>query len=345
MTESSVPSYSGYQLVLREQGAGPRDLKPRAHSELCSVNSNRNSFLTFPAGPHRPPSTVRPASPPSVLTHLSPSGQTQENSLLYHTCLPKASFCPGGGQLLWLWPLLLHGGGSPLPRGTRSPLSLLLPGKFCCFARGAGGLEAQSLGSSVRRVSGAECFEGADPLLDGGRSPQGWPRALPGGGGRLAGGGHLSPGVRNTIPQTFQALAKPGWLGGYWRTLLHGAAARLLVSFGTAAGGVQLRGSPVWVAPHPIFLTQRGVGLQRHVVVVLTHDGAKEIFDAVRNSNPRVFGCGLKAIVHPSLSPKQWVFYWGRLHLPGLAALLPGWPSERDVVCGPTTGPGWPAAV
>ena len=37
MTESSVPSYSGYQLVLREQGAGPRDLKPRAHPELCSV--------------------------------------------------------------------------------------------------------------------------------------------------------------------------------------------------------------------------------------------------------------------------------------------------------------------
>ena len=96
MTESSVPSDSGYQLVLREQGAGPRDLKPRAHSELCSVNSNRNSVLTFPAGPHRLPSTVRPASPPSVLTHLSPSGQTQENSLLYHTCLPKASFCPGG---------------------------------------------------------------------------------------------------------------------------------------------------------------------------------------------------------------------------------------------------------
>lgn len=95
MTESSVPSYSGYQLVLREQGAGPRDLKPRAHPELCSVKSNRNSFLTFPAGPHRLPPTVRSASPPSVLTHPSPSGQTLENSLLYHTCLPKASFCPG----------------------------------------------------------------------------------------------------------------------------------------------------------------------------------------------------------------------------------------------------------
>ena len=92
MTESSVPSYSGYQLVLREQGAGPGDLKPRAHPELCSVKSNRNSFLTFPAGPHRPPPTVRSASPPSVLTHPSPSGQTLENSLLYHTCLPKASF-------------------------------------------------------------------------------------------------------------------------------------------------------------------------------------------------------------------------------------------------------------
>lgn len=69
MTESSVPSYPAYQLVLREQGARPRDLKPWVQPELCSVNSNRNSFLTFPGGPHRPPPTVRFALPPSVLTH------------------------------------------------------------------------------------------------------------------------------------------------------------------------------------------------------------------------------------------------------------------------------------
>lgn len=90
MTESSVLSYSGYELVLQEQGAEPRDLKPRAHPELCSVKSNRNGFLTFPAGPHRPPPAVRSASPPSALTHPpSPSGQALENSLLYHTCLPR----------------------------------------------------------------------------------------------------------------------------------------------------------------------------------------------------------------------------------------------------------------
>lgn len=67
------------------------------------------------------------------------------------------------------------------------------------------------------------------------------------------------------------------------------------------------------VALPPVLLTQASVGLQWQVAMVVTHDGAKKAFDAVRNSHPGVFGGGLEAVVHPRLPLQQGVPQRGRL--------------------------------
>lgn len=198
---------------------------------------------------------------------------------------------------------LRSGVGSPLPCGTRDPASLLPPG-FCRLPRG--GLEAWSRGPFVRQLRGTKCLKGADSLLDGGDGPCVGPRVAPGRGRWLSAGGRLC----SANPQTSQALAKPGRLGGHGRTLLPGAAVGRLVDLGSTAGGIQLWRGPGRVALRPL-CTPAGSGLQWHGAVVLTHDGAKQTPDAVGNPDPRVFGCGVGAVVHPSLPPEQRVGHCG----------------------------------
>lgn len=122
---------------------------------------------------------------------------------------------------------LLSGAGRPSPQEARNVSALWLPRRLCCLPRGAGGLRAGSLGSSVGRLTGAEGLERADSLPDGAGGPRVGPQAFPGGGSGLqAGGCGQRPGVWAAVPQTFQALAKPSRLGGHGRPLLHNAAVR-----------------------------------------------------------------------------------------------------------------------
>lgn len=206
---------------------------------------------------------------------------------------------PERGQLLWLWPLLLRWWEEPLcPEGPEARSPSCFPGSSAASPKE---LEAWrlSLWAPLSAVSRAEGFKGADSLLDGGRSPQGWPRGAP---WRWGSAGRRWPSLAWSLEPRFLKPFRKLWrnqagLGGLLEDpssrCFHPAACKL----GTATGGVQLRGSPIWVAPHPIFLAAGRSGLQRHVVVVLTHDGAKEI---LMQSEILTQGssAGLKAIVH-----------------------------------------------
>lgn len=188
--------------------------------------------------------------------------------------------------------------------GPGTPSSVWLPGRLGCVPQGPRGLRARSLSPFVTQLGGAKGLKVADPLPDGAGGPRGWPQVLPGGGQR--------PGVRTAMPQAFQALAKPGWLRGHRWPLLRGAAIRRLVCFGSIAGGVQLCGAPIPVVLHPVLLNEAAGGPQWHVAVVLTHDGAEQALDTVRNSDPGVFGGAVEAVVHPCLPGERWVSRWGR---------------------------------